>query len=764
MNIKRLLRAAGAFGVLSVGFGATAVGCLNRPIDRLDTRTTSTVVERLQQSGVDKIDLLLTIDNSISMADKQQILAAAVPDLVSRLITPICVDDEGVAIGDLTVDDAGKCSEGKPEFPPIRDINIGVISSSLGDLTSDACKSAGVPHPDDKGRLLTRTKAGTPAPTDFEGKGFLGWDPDNKRGGQANPGTLTSDLTNMVIGVDQVGCGYEMTLESVLRFLVDPDPYDSIMREGNQLVEVGTDEVVLTQRKDFLRPDSLLAILILSDENDCSLALKNAKIDDERSISGQGFLALATPFAKSTSECETDPNDPCCTSCGLNPASGCDAGGNCDDNGGNYTDAQDHRNLKCYRQKERYGVDFLYPTSRYVNAFTQFRIDPDNVEYKGDAVENPLFQDLQGSGAPIRGQDLVFVAGIVGVPWQAIANKNADDQPDLALGFKTYDQLQPDLTYLIGDPDKHIDPEEPFMIEATEPRTGTSKLTGASPTGDNPINGHDYTIYDTSDPAAGPDDLEFACIFDLAVEVPDGPDCGGACTEANGCDNPLCKPGELSTQIKAKAYPGLRHLAVLRGMGTQGIFASICPAEVNNLDSPIYGYRPAVNTIINRLKEQLGGQCLPRELKPVNGVIPCLVIEARKFDGTCECLEGEGRTVIPEQIDGAPNPTFNAVKAAQESDFANPDWNCFCEIEQFEAGTDGWQTCLTNEDPKAAEQGSGWCYVDSSPGSTCGDSNDPAACSALVGGCPPDESQLVRFVGGGEPKTGSTVFVTCSGD
>ena len=92
----KLLRGLGAASVLSVGFGSLAVGCLNRPIDRLEPKTTSTVVERLQQNGVDKIDLLLAIDNSISMADKQAILAAAVPDLVNRLVTPNCVDDDGV--------------------------------------------------------------------------------------------------------------------------------------------------------------------------------------------------------------------------------------------------------------------------------------------------------------------------------------------------------------------------------------------------------------------------------------------------------------------------------------------------------------------------------------------------------------------------------------------------------------------------------------------------------------------------------------------
>ena len=42
-----------------------------------------------------KIDLLLMIDNSRSMADKQEILGAAVPDLVERLANPPCVDPSG---------------------------------------------------------------------------------------------------------------------------------------------------------------------------------------------------------------------------------------------------------------------------------------------------------------------------------------------------------------------------------------------------------------------------------------------------------------------------------------------------------------------------------------------------------------------------------------------------------------------------------------------------------------------------------------------
>src|SRR5918995_3648511 len=69
--------------------------CLDRPIGRPEPVTTNIFVDQITQTSVDKIDLLFMIDNSRSMSDKQEILQLAVPDLVSRLVNPICVDSEG---------------------------------------------------------------------------------------------------------------------------------------------------------------------------------------------------------------------------------------------------------------------------------------------------------------------------------------------------------------------------------------------------------------------------------------------------------------------------------------------------------------------------------------------------------------------------------------------------------------------------------------------------------------------------------------------
>ena len=67
-------------------------GCLTRPVAAGDPITNTNFITSIQQSTIDKVDLLFDIDNSASMGDKQAYLAQAIPDLVSRLVTPNCVD------------------------------------------------------------------------------------------------------------------------------------------------------------------------------------------------------------------------------------------------------------------------------------------------------------------------------------------------------------------------------------------------------------------------------------------------------------------------------------------------------------------------------------------------------------------------------------------------------------------------------------------------------------------------------------------------
>ena len=86
--------------------------------------------------------------------------------------------------------------------------------------------------------------------------------------GEASVTAFAQNVSDSVLGVGQVGCGFESQLESWYRFLVDPDPPLSVkVGLDYQAVRVGTDSDLLAQRAAFLRPDSLLVILQLTDEN-----------------------------------------------------------------------------------------------------------------------------------------------------------------------------------------------------------------------------------------------------------------------------------------------------------------------------------------------------------------------------------------------------------------------------------------------------------------------------------------------------------------
>src|SRR5690606_26884337 len=126
----------------------------------------------------------------------------------------------------------------------------------------------------------------------------------------------------------------------------------------------------------FLRMDSLLAVIMLTDENDCSFK-----------ASGQSFMMLENNRAyRASTQCESDPNDACCQTCGTGgPIGTCpEEGGKplgCSDPqyplpGDAIENHPDQLNVRCFKQKERFGLDFLYPVERYANALTMRTICP----------------------------------------------------------------------------------------------------------------------------------------------------------------------------------------------------------------------------------------------------------------------------------------------------------------------------------------------------------------------------------------------------
>jgi hypothetical protein len=327
-----------------------------------------------------QVDLLFDIDNSASMGDKQTLLELAIPDLVNRLINPNCVDANGYSQGPSV---AGICATAgtKAEFSAVHDMHLGIVSSSLGMRGGDLCyptqmTNNGMPfldgnpsissHTDDQGHLLGRSAPAGMAPANAETEmpspvvgtqNFIDWfppvmppnpkDPTATVGVQAlvpatvetNPAKLETDFANLVTGVHAFGCGIESQLESWYRFLVQPDPYASIASQTSTNPPpgswVGYDHVIIQQRHDFLRPNSLVAILVLSDENDSEI--------DTRSLSGEAVNWMVSGFspAKGTSVCQTNPADPGCTSCAYQTA---EADPNCAAGSGTYTSPVDWGN------------------------------------------------------------------------------------------------------------------------------------------------------------------------------------------------------------------------------------------------------------------------------------------------------------------------------------------------------------------------------------------------------------------------------------
>jgi len=512
-----------------------------------------------------QLDLLLVVDDSTSMGAKQAYLAKALPALLSPLVNPPCVDGAGAWVSQPSDPSANCPAQSSRVSQRVTSIHLGVITSSLGGLGSDACPDVTGSFNDAHGHLVVRTN---PDPT-YLGYGFLAYDPQGRLSppGEGDFGTFVQNAEKLVTSVGEHGCGYEMPLEAAYRFLVDPSPYASLVKSGGGTYPItmpsgSFDDELLEERGRFLRTDSVVSVILLTDENDCSVK-----------AGGQWYALLdSAPFFRAASICESQPSSSCCYSCGETPPAMCTPDSLCSTSP-MYSPAEDSVNLKCFHQKERYGVSSLYPVARYVNAFSRASIvaDSDDLTGDGSPSDNPLFKNG-------RTPSSVIVTAIVGVPWQEIAN----DPSDPFKGTQNASTLVANGTWarIAGDPDGFVYPTAPVMLESVAKRPGVNPEE----------NGGDRTL-DTSAPV----DLQYACTFPLPQPEPGS----ATCTTPDSPDNPVCGMGGV--QISDKAYPSLRELAVVGGLGERGVVASICPFDPFDNMIPEAGYGPAMAATVQRL-------------------------------------------------------------------------------------------------------------------------------------------------------------------
>jgi hypothetical protein len=759
------------------GLGVAGGGCLTRPVTKQEPTTKTNFTALVKQQAVDKIDILFMIDNSASMGDKQELLGLAVPDLVKRLVTPNCVDenDPNKIVG--TSDPQGNCAGGgKPEFKPVHDMHIGVVSSSLGGFGSDSCKDGETNptdgsldrHNNDRGHLINRTGDKEVPAANADPSNFLAWFPQTEANTGKTPpakpisdsNALINDFKGMIQGVHEYGCGLEAQMESWYRFLIQPDPWASVVRDGNKAKLEGVDGEILKQRKDFLRPDSLVAVIVVTDEDDST--------PDPLAINGQGWAYSNSAFpgsktnggaARGTKICETNPGDPGCTSCGFGQTPN---DPNCTVNGGYYDPSDDTLNVRYFRMKQRFGVDPQYPITRYINGLTSKRVPNRDGEhpkdkagnpspnYVGDAnCTNPLYaRDLPDDpGKELcklipgpRTSDLVFYAVIGGVPNELLHfDPNDADKSRLS---------EADWVKILGkDPIKYdYTGIDPHMIQSITPRAGLPDPT--APDNADPIHGREW---DTKTNVAL--DLQYACTFPLKTQKNcKDPKYVNACDCDGTATMPLCAPNpadgnKKSLQVRAKAYPTVRELEVARALGDQAIVASICPIHVDEQGAgdPLFGYRPAVKAIVDRLKNALAQQCLPQPLVPDStGKVPCLILAtlgnvgAVAGDPEAECAKF-GLKVPDSDI----LAKFREAQAAEAKALGGDAGAAFDETK--------YPVCEYEQIPEPAgssctkEQKKGWCYVVNS------------ATAKPAGNCP----QAITFTEVGNPGAGIKISLQC---
>jgi hypothetical protein len=518
-----------------------------------------------------KVDILLAIDNSQSMKAKATVLANSLGTFLTTL--------------------AGRTS----------DIHLGVITSSLGNFGGDVCPAQN-PNADMRAHLIASQDA-----------------PDGvlRVTRPEDVPTFISNATEIVRNVSQDGCGLEAQLESMYRFLVQPDPWDVVKRDAFLQADlgVGFDTTVLAQRAAFLRPDSLVIVLMLTDEDDSSpdpLAINGfGYAFSSREFPGskvrRGAQAQGTTAPRGTSICQTDPGSEDCSSCGFqmncdpnttacqkikqdpNCTKSGDPGSQGEGFNGFYAAAEDDLNIRYHHMKERYGIDPQYPIDRYVAGFGASSVPDRDGEHVvttgatgqrmianytfGRRCTNPLFasklpsqpgDELCALPRGPRTPELVVFGILGGAPNQLTEVAN------------------PDWTKLLGADPEHYNYAgiDAHMIQSSTPRAGLTGGDPNSPRGQNgtdPVNGREWNTQKR--------DLQYACTFDLPDPVscvgnPESCDCADDPSQPGkpSTNTPLCAKDGSAAQIKGKAYPSVRELLVAKKMGSRATIGSICPA------------------------------------------------------------------------------------------------------------------------------------------------------------------------------------------
>ena len=171
--------------------------CNERELTPTTTCLASRVTKVIRVGVEDKVDVLLVVDNSASMADEQVHLRQQFPNIMRALTT-------------------GARTPGDPDpFPPLRDLHMAIVSADLGvsgvELAAAGCRADG----GDDGRLQ-HVGHGADCQTSYPA--FLSFSGSRSVGPVTDVGQFAQDV--LCIGeLGTAGCGYEQLLEAPFKAL-----------------------------------------------------------------------------------------------------------------------------------------------------------------------------------------------------------------------------------------------------------------------------------------------------------------------------------------------------------------------------------------------------------------------------------------------------------------------------------------------------------------------------------------------------------------
>ena len=232
-----------------------ATGCLERESIPVSPCTSATLVQEVTITQVDQVDLLFMVDNSSSMSEEQASLIEELPRMVNILASGD-FDQDGDGFGDGETND--------PDFEPVRSLRVAVVTSDMGS-GGHAVPTCSAPDFGDDGVLRTRGN------TDAAGcmasyPSFLTFDRDSGVSAEAFARDVACVAT---AGIG--GCGFEQPLESILKALSPSFATPWTAADFTPpTFHRNTHGHADGENDGFIRDQSVLAIIPLTDEEDCS--------------------------------------------------------------------------------------------------------------------------------------------------------------------------------------------------------------------------------------------------------------------------------------------------------------------------------------------------------------------------------------------------------------------------------------------------------------------------------------------------------------